>query len=440
MKSMRQFIIGGAVSIVICIGFFAWSTRDMVRHTGESVRMVGEIYLKEINNQVNLHFASIISLRLKQIEVILSRTLPEATAAGLVPEVRQQMNEHAALRDFSYLALYATDGYADVIHGEPVTILNEGAFLRSLNNAEQKVSTGVTASGERLLLLGISVGYPLSEGYPMSDGRQCTALVAGVPLENLNETLTLDAVENSLTFSHIIRRDGSFVLSNAGLGGGNYYNRLMEECVFDDMPPAEMVAAMREHLVNDEPHTMFLTMRDGGERRHVYCSKMPSSEWFLVTVMPHGPLDTIIAELGDRRLSVSLLGAVLILLPVLVMVFFYGRTAKRQVVALRQAKHEADRANRAKSEFLSNMSHDIRTPMNAIVGMTAIAASNFENTALVRDCLRKITLSSRHLLELIDDVLDMSKIQSGNSRSISTSFPCATSWKVWWESCSRRSE
>lgn len=238
MKSMRQFIIGGAVSIVICIGFFAWSTRDMVRHTGESVRMVGEIYLKEINNQVNLHFASIISLRLKQIEVILSRTLPEATAAGLVPEVRQQMNEHAALRDFSYLALYATDGYADVIHGEPVTILNEGAFLRSLNNAEQKVSTGVTASGERLLLLGISVGYPLSEGYPMSDGRQCTALVAGVPLENLNETLTLDAVENSLTFSHIIRRDGSFVLSNAGLGGGNYYNRLMEECVFDDMPPA----------------------------------------------------------------------------------------------------------------------------------------------------------------------------------------------------------
>lgn len=82
MKSMRQFIIGGAVSIVICIGFFAWSTRDMVRHTGESVRMVGEIYLKEINNQVNLHFASIISLRLKQIEVILSRTLPEATGCG----------------------------------------------------------------------------------------------------------------------------------------------------------------------------------------------------------------------------------------------------------------------------------------------------------------------------------------------------------------------
>ena len=80
---------------------------------------------------------------------------------------------------------------------------------------------------------------------------------------------------------------------------------------------------------------------------------------------------------------------------------------------LEQARAEADRANRAKSEFLSNMSHDIRTPMNAIVGMTAIASTNAGNTVLVQDCLRKITLSSRHLLGLINDVLDMSRIESG---------------------------
>ncbi len=59
------------------------------------------------------------------------------------------------------------------------------------------------------------------------------------------------------------------------------------------------------------------------------------------------------------------------------------------------------------------MSHDIRTPMNAIVGMTAIASANLDNPAQVRDCLRKITLSSQHLLGLINDVLDMSKIESG---------------------------
>ena len=412
MKNIRQFVIGGVISIVICVAFFTWSTGDMTRHTGESVRLVGEIYLSEINNQVNRHFTSIISLRLKQLEVLLNRTLPEA-ANGLDADIRLRMNEHAVLRDFSYLAIYAMDGYAEVIHGEPVSIINEEAFFRSLNKGDRKASTGVTASGEKLLLLGISVGYPQSEGYPMPEGRRCTALVAGIPLAGLNEALALDEMENYLSFSHIIRKDGSFVLSNEGLADGNYYNRLMEECLFDDMSPAEMVAAMRENLMREEPHTMFLTMRDGGERRHVYCSKMPFSEWYLVTVMPHGLLDTVIAELGERRLLISLLGCVLILLPVLVMVFLYGRTARRQVLELQQAKHEADKANRAKSEFLSNMSHDIRTPMNAIVGMTAIAASNFENSALVRDCLRKITLSSKHLLGLINDVLDMSKIESG---------------------------
>ncbi|MFQ9150339.1 MAG: sensor histidine kinase [Blautia sp.] len=66
-----------------------------------------------------------------------------------------------------------------------------------------------------------------------------------------------------------------------------------------------------------------------------------------------------------------------------------------------------------KSLFLSSMSHDIRTPMNGIVGMTAIAMKNLDNRERVEDCLRKIDDSSRLLLSLINDVLDMSKIESG---------------------------
>lgn len=73
----------------------------------------------------------------------------------------------------------------------------------------------------------------------------------------------------------------------------------------------------------------------------------------------------------------------------------------------------AQAANAAKSHFLSSMSHDIRTPMNAIIGMTAIASMNLDNRDKMRDCLEKITTSSKHLLGLINDVLDMSKIESG---------------------------
>ena len=82
--------------------------------------------------------------------------------------------------------------------------------------------------------------------------------------------------------------------------------------------------------------------------------------------------------------------------------------------ALKSAFEAAEAANRAKSEFLSRMSHDIRTPMNAIMGMTTVAAMHIDDKERLLDCLNKITTSSRHLLALINDVLDMSKIESGN--------------------------
>ncbi|MBD9001900.1 MAG: PAS domain-containing sensor histidine kinase, partial [Coprococcus catus] len=81
--------------------------------------------------------------------------------------------------------------------------------------------------------------------------------------------------------------------------------------------------------------------------------------------------------------------------------------------ALSEAVHAAETANRAKSTFLSNMSHDIRTPMNAIIGFTTLAVSNIDDRKRVRDYLGKILSSSNHLLSLINDILDMSRIESG---------------------------
>ena len=80
---------------------------------------------------------------------------------------------------------------------------------------------------------------------------------------------------------------------------------------------------------------------------------------------------------------------------------------------LEAALAQAQRANRAKTAFLNNMSHDIRTPMNAIIGFTTLAATHIDNTETVRDYLKKILTSSNHLLSLINDVLDMSRIESG---------------------------
>ena len=90
------------------------------------------------------------------------------------------------------------------------------------------------------------------------------------------------------------------------------------------------------------------------------------------------------------------------------------RTVDKKInQALSEAVRAAETANRAKSTFLSNMSHDIRTPMNAIIGFTTLAVSNMDDKERVQDYLSKILASGNHLLSLINDILDMSRIESG---------------------------
>ena len=136
------------------------------------------------------------------------------------------------------------------------------------------------------------------------------------------------------------------------------------------------------------------------------------------------------------RDNMAIVGAILALIAALIILFLVRETrrrrkevlekeAARQVLeaknrelaesreALSDALNAAEYASRAKTTFLNNMSHDIRTPMNAIVGFTALAASHIDNKEQVQDYLGKISVSSQHLLSLINDVLDMSRIESG---------------------------
>lgn len=104
---------------------------------------------------------------------------------------------------------------------------------------------------------------------------------------------------------------------------------------------------------------------------------------------------------------------VMFVLSVLFTALLLAIGARMKATVIQGNLKRAEAANLAKSEFLSRMSHEIRTPMNGIVGMSTIAMQNIDNTDKIKDCLEKVIMSSKHLLALINNVLDMSKIESG---------------------------
>ncbi len=392
-------------TIAVCVAVFIWLTIFMSYKTEQSIEEISNIYMEEMNHQIQQKFRSIISLRLEQIEGIIKRTPPEASVYGqdLVSELRTS----GEIRNFSYLGLLDEDGAIEVIYGNQVEISETTDHVMSSLNANGKlVLQGVEESGDKALLLGIQTGYP------MADGKKSLALMAGVSMEYLNEVLFLDE-NDAVAYSHIVDKDGSFVVRNSDAYRDNFFERVLKTYdSIDGKNPEDFVDELKEAMLKDDAYSALVSI--GGSQRWLYCSPLAeNSLWYLITAMPSETLGKSVTELDTLRIMIMVGSGAVILLTMSVILFLYYRISQGQMKALAKAKEGADHANMAKSEFLSSMSHDIRTPMNAIVGMTEIAQRNVTDPVRVEECLRKVRLSSKQLLGLVNDVLDMSKIESG---------------------------
>ena len=136
---------------------------------------------------------------------------------------------------------------------------------------------------------------------------------------------------------------------------------------------------------------------------HVAVNSAPG--WYLISYVP-------ISEISENYIDWMLIGFIAVsLLLLLVLDFIIFMLYNKKLAA---AAEEARAANKAKTDFLSTMSHDIRTPMNSIIGLTTIAEKNVNDAQSVSDNLKKIKLASNHLLTLINDILDISKVERGN--------------------------
>ncbi|WP_195615001.1 response regulator [Intestinimonas butyriciproducens] len=402
-NTLRTLWLSLTVMLIFCIVVFTGLANYTVTQNDRAIGEVGEIYMDQMGTQVKMHFTTMIELQESRMNGIIWST-PQQSAAEDPEQAWAHLASMASQTGFHFLSLYSAGGACDTIFGEPVEIGDPASFMDSLAQGELHVTDGTLPSGERLLLLGARAVYP------MRSGGTSSILVVGLPMEAITKELSLD-IGVTQAYSHIIRRDGSFVLRQADATRDSYFERLLTLGHFDNGTPTEAVAAIQKAISSGEDYSLLVEIN--GERRNTYFTPLTYSDWYLVSVLPYSLLYEPTYSLVNQSVLSTLLGCGLVLLVLLTLFFFYFRFSKRQMIALAEARAAAEHANRAKSEFLSNMSHDIRTPMNAIVGMTAIASSNINNPEQVRDCLKKITLSSKHLLGLINDVLDMSKIESG---------------------------
>ena len=401
-KTMRFLKTSLVLVSVLCVVIFGFLAVCMNQKSTETIGQIGTIYMSGMNEEISMHFETTIELRLSQVEALVE-ILPPGNRED--EALKEDLTYSAKARGFDCLAYYSNDGSFDMLYGDILKVTDPEPFLLSLEAGEKKVAVGTNGSGEKIVLLAIPAEYHMEEG------RTCLALVAGLPASYIKDVLFLDEDE-AMVISHIIRRDGSFVIRSGEAFKDNYFDRI--RAVFeglDEEAADQHLEALEAAMDRHEDYSDILVI--GQERRHLYCKSLPYSEWYLVTVMPYGFLDESVNSL-NRLWSYMAVGSCAVVLMALLLVFYkYISLTKEHLQELEEARRDAVHANKAKSEFLSNMSHDIRTPMNAIVGMTAIATANIDNRQQVLNCLKKITLSSKHLLGLINDVLDMSKIESG---------------------------
>lgn len=406
-KTTHFLIISLILVIAVCTGSFALQVKDMNEKSAKTMNEVGEIYMAGMSEEITLHFGTIMELRLSQVEALVHDIMPDRTNG--YEEVRTLLSNNAKARGFDRLALCMEDGTFDILYGDEISAVDSASFMNAIQSGEERMVMGTDMAGDNVILMTVPMTYE------MPDGKKSISLVTGFPVAYISETLSKELSDSMFYF--IIRRDGIIVIQDDGENDTNYYDKIDKH--FNDIEEnseskRELEAyseGLKNAMASGEDYTCQLNLQSG--RRQLYCRSLPYSEWYLILSMPYNDLDKTINSFSREWTLTALRNAIFIIFLFLIVFAAYFYLSHQQMRTINEARRSAEHASRAKSEFLSNMSHDIRTPMNGIIGMTEIASSNITNTKKVSECLQKISSSSKHLLGLINDVLDMSKIESG---------------------------
>lgn len=406
-KTIRFLFVSLIIVIVLCGGVFAWQVKDMNEKSARTMNKVGEIYMTDMSKQITRHLGTVMELRLSQVEALVHDIAPNQENG--YEEVCRLLSNNAMARGFDRLAFCMEDGTFELLYGKEISAVDSSSFMDVIRSGEKRMVMGTHETGGNEILMSVPMAYRLP------DGRKSISLVAGLSIACIEKTLSEELSDSMYYF--VVRRDGLIVIQSDTENDNNYFSKIeknynsAEESARAKRELKDYEAGLKDAMVRGEDYAKEIHLQGG--HRQLYCRSLPHSEWYLILSMPYNELDRTIDSFGDEWRATAFKNSLFIIVLFFIVFLCYIQMTRRQIREIKETRDIAERANRAKSEFLSNMSHDIRTPMNGIIGMTEIAIANIDSSTKVRSCLQKISASGKHLLGLINNVLDMSKMESG---------------------------
>ena len=234
---------------------------------------------------------------------------------------------------------------------------------------------------------------------PESGTSEAAVLLRVLPISELEQKWVFPQEEFANAELSMIDADGDYVLKGYSFKNSSFFE------FYESYNPSD--PALSKELfdrITTTTGSVSMSNSHGQECILAFTPVSASAGWTLLSLVPAKDLNV---DTGNWVL-VGVVSAGILLLALCDLFYMLYLNKRLQVTA-----REAESANKAKTDFLSTMSHDIRTPMNAIIGLTTIAEKNLGDVESTRESLRKISLASNHLLTLINDILDISKVESG---------------------------
>jgi signal transduction histidine kinase/CheY-like chemotaxis protein len=316
-------------------------------------------------------------------------------------EVRAQIGKAKTGVTTAPIRLLFPDGTMIDSDGELVT-LDNGSFYRQFAS-NKPYFTGIEKD---ILDPGKDVVYCV---VPVTEyGLNQALVIKFIDPEQLSTTVSNFSFKGDMKVMVADRNTGEIVFDTGHDKNYSTVEEFFNENYIVDKKPAEVIKGLKG---GEENRLVFI---DSGTQERIYMSYMPSFQfnWIVTTYVEESK---VFANSSAIKNIFFAFGTIIALVLTIYFIWILRDTlAEIDRVVLQERLIKAEQAEKAKTTFLFNMSHDIRTPMNAIMGYTDIAKRHMEDTERVRDCLDKISVSGLHLLEIINDVLDMARIETGN--------------------------